>query len=1010
MAQNKAKFNKFMTGAVTATMVATAIVPVASAASFTDTDNLGDQVKAEVNKAVELGFFNDGTKFNPSANITRGQAALTLARYIAGDSTLKAYAEAKGLEGKVTAFVDVPASYKNGETFQQELFYASLIVKNAGAFTQDNLNPAANVTRSQMAKIVTTTFGLEKAADFESKITDINHLDAATKGFIETLAANEVTNVTTFNPAGNVTRSQMASFLVRSYDVVNPGVAAPEVVSVSAINATSAKVTFKNALPVGADFNNFEISGGLIVTEAKVSADRKSVELTFNAELTKNQEYTVTATGFKDADGKVYADSKGTFTWEVAEGVTVALEQTTAEQGDKFGITVKDAAGKDVKDAKVTAVSYNENILTSSAQTSAEKPEDVEFEAKKVAGTVDVEVKTELPDGTILTNSFKVTVKEEKVTIANSGFTLVPTGTNILGAATDGTEYKLANTAAFKAFATAKTSVTLGDSADLYAFAETNGNPDISAIDWEDTANAGKKEVTNVKSSNAIVADVAYAAGVITVTGNSIGKSTITVTFKDGSKKTFDIEVKDVAKFKDISVKQTSVKLSDDARTPGTEGVDKAVIDIETIDQFDKLFTAGVSGTGFVTVTSSTDGITVGAPGELNTAAGRADRLNIVGGVGTLTIQAEESKIVKNAKVTLSYFAKSTDTKPTSTKVVTVNVVDVDASVDASDLDVVIGNDTIDANWENVTTTSTTVYEDVAFADFDAFLLDGKGNRIGTTAVSASELLTKTDANVVVASDNTTIAFADTDAQTYLRAADTVTVKVTGDDTTKTISKNVKVSYKNSAVLPNAAKVSTNAVSIKVDPATYTLEDILFGIVDEDQLVLDDSNAVNIAVKKNAKNAGYKYNTPLVTLTGTDGKPLAFGTALYGSTLTELGATTAIWNNDFINNTLLANGFATDGFEYDLAVSNVVSTSAADNTASTAGVAVTAGNSVTFTLVVKGIYTDGAKAKAVANAEAHATLLAGSPVTLTQAEKDAAEATQNLLAAPVQLNISVAGK
>ena len=132
---------------------------------------------------------------------------------------------------------------KTVQQIEKENYYASLIVKNAGAFTQANLNLTGKVTRSQMAKIITNTFGLEKAAGYESTITDIAHLDAETKGYIETIASHGVTNVTTFNPAGTVTRSQMASFLVRSYDVVNPVVVAPEVVSVSATNLKQVQVT-----------------------------------------------------------------------------------------------------------------------------------------------------------------------------------------------------------------------------------------------------------------------------------------------------------------------------------------------------------------------------------------------------------------------------------------------------------------------------------------------------------------------------------------------------------------------------------------------------------------------------------------------------------------------------------------------------------------------------------------------------------------------------------------------
>lgn len=290
MAKNKAKMNKFLTGAITATMVASAVAPLASAASFTDTDKVGDKVKAEIDKAVELGFFIDAEKFNPANTLNRSQAALTLARYISGTSDLKSYVETKELEKSVTPFKDVPASLKDGAAYQAELYYASLIVKNAGAFTQETLNPTGELTRSQMAKVITEAFELTKPADFKSKVTDIAHLDATTKNYIETLEANGVTDVTDFRPAGQVTRSQMASFLVRAYDAVHVEAG---IVSATAINKTTVEVKFStNVDEVSA--SNFAIEGATVST-AKLGEDKKTVTLTVSG-LEYDKEYKVAAT------------------------------------------------------------------------------------------------------------------------------------------------------------------------------------------------------------------------------------------------------------------------------------------------------------------------------------------------------------------------------------------------------------------------------------------------------------------------------------------------------------------------------------------------------------------------------------------------------------------------------------------------------------------------------------------------------------------------------------------
>lgn len=235
---------KFVTGVATAALVATAVVPVASAASFKDLGSVGTSVKAEIDRAVELGFFKDATTFNPAKNIPRSQAAITLARYIAGEDSVKTYVEKHNLESEVTPFTDVPVSFKTGPDYQQELYYASLIVKNAGAFSQSALKPLDQVKRSQMAKIITKTFGLEKADGYTSNLTDIGHLDAETKGYIETIASHNITNVRAFMPAGDVTRSQMASFLVRAYDKAMEAAEEPAVQSVKSLNATQVEVIF----------------------------------------------------------------------------------------------------------------------------------------------------------------------------------------------------------------------------------------------------------------------------------------------------------------------------------------------------------------------------------------------------------------------------------------------------------------------------------------------------------------------------------------------------------------------------------------------------------------------------------------------------------------------------------------------------------------------------------------------------------------------------------------------
>lgn len=136
MVKRTTDFNKFITGALTATLVAAAVVPMVSASELTDIGNYDVSVQAEINEAVALGLFKDAKSFNLGAKMTRRQAALTVARYVAGESSVKDYVLEHNLESTVTLFDDLPVSYKEGPEYQQELYYASLIVKEMKAFTQ----------------------------------------------------------------------------------------------------------------------------------------------------------------------------------------------------------------------------------------------------------------------------------------------------------------------------------------------------------------------------------------------------------------------------------------------------------------------------------------------------------------------------------------------------------------------------------------------------------------------------------------------------------------------------------------------------------------------------------------------------------------------------------------------------------------------------------------------------------------------------------------------------------
>src|SRR5699024_88244 len=176
---------------------------------------------------------------------------------------------------------------------------------------------------------------------------------------------------------------------------------------------------------------NFEIDGDLTATNAELSNDKKSVVVTFNNDFTKNQEYEITAVGLLDENGELYPETSGKFIWSVAEGITVSLDSTTIKSGEEIGLKVVDNDGKEVKNAKVKAVSLNTNILESNATSGGVAPADVVLTGGDLGGTVEVEVTTTLPDQSVLRDTFTVTVEEVEPEVTEAGFTFANFGDNL---------------------------------------------------------------------------------------------------------------------------------------------------------------------------------------------------------------------------------------------------------------------------------------------------------------------------------------------------------------------------------------------------------------------------------------------------------------------------------------------------------------------------------------------------------------------------------------------------
>lgn len=177
-----------------------------AAADYSDVPVSSEYYNA-VQKLIELGAISTETeKFNPSNNVTRGQAAKILAITLGLDTT------------NVTdpQFNDVPKS----NTFYP--YVAALAnEKIISGYSNGNFGVNDPLRRGQMAKILVKGFELSEIKATTNTYADV---DASTETgmYIETLAHYDIASKsnTYFNPNSYIKRSQLALFIERMLGIV----------------------------------------------------------------------------------------------------------------------------------------------------------------------------------------------------------------------------------------------------------------------------------------------------------------------------------------------------------------------------------------------------------------------------------------------------------------------------------------------------------------------------------------------------------------------------------------------------------------------------------------------------------------------------------------------------------------------------------------------------------------------------------------------------------------------
>lgn len=308
MAYQPKSYRKFVATAATATLVASAIAPVAGAASnFTDVaPKYKDAVDYLVANNITQG--TSDTLFGTHDNIKRGDLAIWLAKALKLDTT---GAAASGFEDTKGTRYDAYVSVLKAKGF--------ISGKSATEFA-----PNATVTRGEMAIMLSNAYDLK--SDTATKFTDaVGNYKTAIQG----LYAYGVTtgkSETMFGTSMNITRGDLAIFLKRAAEVVK----SPAVLSVSAVNAKELQVVFNQSID----------KASVIDASNDLIADIVYLNSTDARTLVDN--------AYLSADGKTLTLVAAT-TWNGSYAVEVVEDKVKATSGKKVAeykafVSVKDSA------------------------------------------------------------------------------------------------------------------------------------------------------------------------------------------------------------------------------------------------------------------------------------------------------------------------------------------------------------------------------------------------------------------------------------------------------------------------------------------------------------------------------------------------------------------------------------------------------------------------------------------------------------------------------------------
>ncbi|MEB7451842.1 MULTISPECIES: S-layer homology domain-containing protein [Lysinibacillus] len=396
--QNKGR--KFFAASATAALVASAIVPVASAAQLNDFNKISGYAKEAVQSLVDAGVIQGDANgnFNPLKTISRAEAATIFTNALELEA-----------EGDVN-FKDVKA-----DAWYYDAIAATVENGIFEGVSATEFAPNKQLTRSEAAKILVDAFELEGEGDL-SEFADASTVKPWAKSYLEIAVANgvikgsEANGKTNLNPNAPITRQDFAVVFSRTIENVD---ATPKVDKIEVVDAKTLNVTLSDGTKE-------------TVTLEKALEPNKETEVTFkikDVEYKAKVTYVVTtatavksvsATNLKEVvvefDGKVdkeTATDKANYSLKsgkVIKSVKLLDDEKTVV------LTLEDRLNNN----KVDAVSVS-NVKAGTLTISAKN---VEFKA------VDNEIPTVKEVKSLGTKALKVVFSEPVDDVKQGNFTL----------------------------------------------------------------------------------------------------------------------------------------------------------------------------------------------------------------------------------------------------------------------------------------------------------------------------------------------------------------------------------------------------------------------------------------------------------------------------------------------------------------------------------------------------------------------------------------------------------